>query len=81
MNGHHAVLRDLLKITVPRIDDMIEAVLNAGAYGAKIVGSGGGGSIVIIAKPSNKASIIKAVLEAGATEAYAVQVQSGATTN
>ena len=44
MNGHHEVLRDLLKITVPRIDAMVNAALKAGAYGAKIVGSGGGGS-------------------------------------
>mgnify|MGYP001055086669 CR=1 FL=1 len=81
MNGHHAVLRDLLKITIPRIDNMIEAALKAGAYGAKIVGSGGGGSIVIIAESSKETPILKAVLEAGATEAYAVKVHSGAKTN
>lgn len=78
MNGHHAVLRDLLKVTVPRIDNMIEAALNAGAYGAKIVGSGGGGSIVVVAKPGSESHIIKAILDTGATEAYSVLVHSGA---
>jgi galactokinase len=78
MNAHHAVLRDLLKITVPRIDAMIDAALNAGAYGAKIVGSGGGGSIVVIAEPGNEEPIIQAILAAGAKEAYTVSVDPGA---
>ncbi|WP_166925843.1 mevalonate kinase family protein [Flavobacterium poyangense] len=77
MNDHHAVLRDLLKITVPRIDDMVNAALKAGAYGAKIVGSGGGGSIVVIADPKVEDAVIEAILKAGAEEAYAVNVDSG----
>lgn len=77
MNQHHEVLRDLLKITVPRIDAMINAALRAGAYGAKIVGSGGGGSIVVIADPKKEDVVIEALLEAGAQEAYAVSVDPG----
>lgn len=77
MNAHHVVLRDLLKITVPRIDAMIDAALKAGAYGAKIVGSGGGGSIVVIAEPGNESQIIQAILSAGAIEAYTVSVDPG----
>jgi len=77
MNQHHEVLRDLLKITVPRIDNMINAALRAGAYGAKIVGSGGGGSIVVIADPIKEASVIDAILKAGALEAYSVSVDPG----
>ncbi len=77
MNGHHTVLKGLLKITVPKIDNMIDAALNAGAYGAKIVGSGGGGSIVVLAEPENETSIVKAILDAGAKEAYGVSVDSG----
>ncbi|MET0945962.1 MAG: galactokinase family protein [Flavobacterium sp.] len=77
MNQHHEVLRDLLKITVPRIDDMINAALRAGAYGAKIVGSGGGGSIVVIADPAKEAAVIEAILKAGAQEAYGVTVDPG----
>ena len=77
MNQHHAVLRDLLKTTVPKIDDMVNAALKAGAYGAKIVGSGGGGSIVVMAEPGNEAPIIAAILAAGAIEAYTVSVDPG----
>lgn len=77
MNEHHAVLRDLLKITVPKIDDMVNAALKAGAYGAKIVGSGGGGSIVVIADPEKEAQVVAAILAAGAKEAYGVTVDPG----
>jgi galactokinase len=77
MNQHHEVLRDLLKITVPRIDAMINAALRAGAYGAKIVGSGGGGSIVVIADPLKESQVIDAILKAGALEAYSVSVDPG----
>ncbi|MNE55568.1 Galactokinase [compost metagenome] len=80
MNAHHAVLRDLLKNTVPRIDAMIDAALKAGAYGAKIVGSGGGGSIVVMAEPGNEAPVVEAILAAGATEAYTVSVDPGVRT-
>ncbi|MBL4605127.1 MAG: galactokinase, partial [Flavobacteriaceae bacterium] len=38
MNEHHSVLKNILKITTPKIDNMIDAALKAGAYGAKIVG-------------------------------------------
>lgn len=77
MNGHHAVLKNLLKITVPRIDNMINAALKAGAYGAKIVGSGGGGSIVVITEPGSEKEIIKALLGAEAIDAYGVSVDPG----
>ncbi len=77
MNAHHAVLRDLLHITVPKIDRMIDAAIAAGAYGAKIVGSGGGGSIVVIAEPGKEKPIIEALLASGAKEAYSVSVDNG----
>ena len=81
MSAHHQVLKDVLKITVPRIDAMIEAALKAGAYGAKIVGSGGGGSIAALAPPSKKLDVINAILESGAKDAYEVLVTQGTQSN
>lgn len=78
MNLHHHYLKNLLKITVPKIDNMIDAALNAGALGAKIVGSGGGGSIVVLSDKKNKQAIIDTILKAGAKDAYAVSVEKGA---
>lgn len=77
MSAHHQVLKDILQITVPRIDTMISAALDAGAYGAKIVGSGGGGSIVALASQENKPAVIEAIKKAGAIDAYEVFVEKG----
>ena len=77
MNEHHAVLKNILKITPPKIDDMIDAALKAGAYGAKIVGSGGGGSICAIASEETQQKVIDSISAAGAKDAYAVSVTSG----
>ena len=77
MNEHHSVLKNILKITTPKIDNMIEAALEAGAFGAKIVGSGGGGSICAISSKQNKQRVIDNILTAGAKDAYAVSVTSG----
>lgn len=78
MNQHHHYLKNLLKITVPKIDKMIDAAINAGALGAKIVGSGGGGSIVVLSDKKNEQQILDAILAAGAKDAYAVAVDKGA---
>ena len=58
---------------------MIEAALAAGAFGAKIVGSGGGGCIVALAKQQNKEAIINAMMESGAKDAYEVSISNGVT--
>jgi galactokinase len=43
MNRHHAALRDGLLLSTPRMEQLREAALQAGAIGFKMVGSGGGG--------------------------------------
>jgi galactokinase len=78
MNQHHHYLKNLLKITVPKIDEMIDAAINAGAFGAKIVGSGGGGSIIALSSKENEQQILDAILAVGAKDAYAVCVDKGA---
>lgn len=78
MTKHHNILKNYLDLTVPRIDDMINAALKAGAYGAKIVGSGRGGCIVILSPEGKEQQIIKKVNEAGAVNAYQVTVDAGA---
>lgn len=78
MNSHHEVLRNALKITVPKIDQMIEAALNSGAHGAKIVGSGGGGSICAIAPQGREDEIVATLMKAGACDAYLVKTGLGA---
>lgn len=75
LNEHQAVLRDILRISTPKIDTMIEAALSAGAYGAKINGSGGGGCMFAYA-PENPESVAEAVERAGG-QAYVVLPDEG----
>jgi galactokinase len=77
MSEHHQVLKEKLGITVPKIDTLIETAINSGAFGAKIVGSGGGGCIVALTDQRQKDSLIKKLLENGATTAYEVRVAQG----
>ena len=77
MSDHHIILRDQLKITTPLIDAMILAALDAGAYGAKIVGSGGGGSIVALAPMDSLYAVVNAILSVGAKDAYPINVSTG----
>jgi D-glycero-alpha-D-manno-heptose-7-phosphate kinase len=45
------------KVSTPEIDQIYEAALNAGALGGKILGAGGGGFMLLFAKPENHAEI------------------------
>ena len=53
MCEHHSILRDVLKISTPKIEKMCDAAINAGAVGAKIFGSGGGGCMLAMVPRTN----------------------------
>ena len=52
-------------MVVPQATRLIEAALDAGALGAKVSGSGGGGIIIALATPQTKQSIADAITAAG----------------
>ena len=71
MNTHHNYLKNELKITTPEIDKMIDVSKENGAIGSKIVGSGGGGSVVCLspdADTSNK--IVSELRREGVKDAF-----------
>jgi len=70
------VLRDDLGISTPKIDKMIDAALAAGALGAKINGSGGGGCMFAYA-PGCAGPVAEAVEKAGG-RAYIIRVDDEA---
>jgi galactokinase len=74
LNEHQTVLRDVLKISTDKIDRMIDAALKAGAYGAKINGSGGGGCMFAYA-PDNSDVVCEAVRTV--CEATVVHIDEG----
>jgi galactokinase len=70
------VLRDDLGISTPKIDRMIDAALAAGALGAKINGSGGGGCMFAYA-PACAGPVAEAIEKAGG-RAYIIRIDDGA---
>ncbi len=47
------------RVTTPEIDQIYEQAISAGAIGGKILGAGGGGFMLLFAKPSKQARIRK----------------------
>jgi len=75
LNRHHEILRDNLRISTDRIEAMIGAARAAGALGAKINGSGGGGCMFAYA-PGCADAVAAAIEEAGG-RAYPVEISDG----
>jgi galactokinase len=75
LNEHHAILRDVLGISTPKIDAMLDAALSAGAVGGKINGSGGGGCMFAYA-PEDPSRVAAAIESAGG-KAYIVETAGG----
>ena len=61
---HHFVLRDILKVSTPKIETMLDAAIEAGALGGKINGSGGGGCMFVYA-PENPDAVAEAIEKVG----------------
>ncbi|MES2797758.1 MAG: galactokinase family protein [Bacteroidota bacterium] len=75
LNKHQDNLRDAKKISTPKIDRMINAALEAGAKGAKINGSGGGGCMFAYA-PKNPEKVAEAIEKEGG-KAYIITITEG----
>ncbi|WP_128543472.1 mevalonate kinase family protein [Larkinella soli] len=75
LNSHQKNLREIQQVSTPKIDRMIEAALNAGALGAKINGSGGGGCMFAYA-PGRAGAVAEAIEREGA-KAYIIHVAEG----
>ena len=75
LNEHQTILRDVLRISTPKIDRMILSALASGAYGGKINGSGGGGCMFVYA-PDHPEAVARAI-EAAAGKAFIVEPDSG----
>jgi galactokinase len=72
------VLRDYIQTSTPKIDHMIQEALDAGAWGAKINGSGGGGCMFAYA-PEKTEQIAEAIEKIGA-EVRIIEVDEGVRT-
>ena len=64
LTEHHHVLDKKLRISTDKINMMLNKAIEAGAYGGKINGSGGGGCIFVYA-PENPAQVARAIESVG----------------
>jgi galactokinase len=51
LNASHASLRDDYEVSVPEVERAVEACIEAGALGARIMGGGFGGSVLALFPP------------------------------
>jgi galactokinase len=75
LNQHQRNLREAKQVSTPKIDAMIEAALGAGALGAKINGSGGGGCMFAYAPQEPEA--VAAAIEGQGGKAYVIAIDEG----
>jgi galactokinase len=75
LNTHHNILDNKLNISTDKINLMLKSAMDAGAYGGKINGSGGGGCMFVYA-PENTQKVKEAIEKAG-SKAYIVSIDEG----
>jgi galactokinase len=76
LNEHQTILREVLQISTPKIDRMLSAAINAGAYGGKINGSGGGGCMFVYAPEDPERAAAAIAAEGG--RAFLIRMDAGA---
>lgn len=79
INHQHELLRDLYEVSIPKIEELREAAINAGAYGVKLSGAGMGGCLIALTKTERDASkVLEAVMAAGAANGWISKIDEGA---
>lgn len=76
LTREHYILDSKIGISTPKIDGMVEASLEAGAWGAKINGSGGGGCMFAYASKEKSGAVASAIETAGG-KAFEIIIDSG----
>jgi len=65
MNENQSLLREYLRVSTFEIEELIYAGLKAGGLGGKLTGAGGGGCVIILARPEDLSRVAGAVEAAG----------------
>ena len=76
MNAHQKILQERIQNTPAIMQKQLEESLKAGALGAKIIGSGGGGCMVAMVTPETCKPVIRSFLKAGVKSAYEIKLTS-----
>jgi len=66
MNLNHELLRQI-KVSTRDLDRLVSVAREAGAFGAKLTGAGGGGCMIAVAPAHYTANVLQAIRNAGGT--------------
>jgi len=77
VSASHASLRDDYEVSTPELDTVVGLAERAGAYGARLVGGGFGGSVLALASEPLASRVSEALEEHGA-RTFVVQAANGA---
>jgi len=64
MNKNQMLLQEL-GVSIPKLDNMIDGAVKAGAFGAKLSGAGGGDCMIALVSEKTKQDVSKAISSAG----------------
>lgn len=73
MNHNHQLLQ-LLGVSSPKLDQLVQAAQTGGALGAKLTGGGLGGMLIALVKDAEEAAVTAALIKAGAVQVLQVEV-------
>jgi len=76
LHAHQVQLRDGVGVSHPKLDEFIDAAMEAGALGGKLNGAGGGGCMFAYAP--GKEQEVKSAIESVGGEAWIVDISAGA---
>ncbi len=66
LTQNHTLLQQL-QVSTPKLDHLVDTAIRAGALGAKLSGSGGGGNMIALVHTSKATQVVSALQQAGAT--------------
>ena len=75
LTEEHQILNEVYELSPVKINDMLSAALDAGAFGGKINGSGGGGCMFVYA-PERTEQVVEAI-EGQGGKAYIIEIDKG----
>jgi mevalonate kinase len=75
MEANQALLQEI-GVSHPKLEKLVAAALDAGAWGAKLSGGGRGGNMIALSPPGKSAAIQNALLAAGAARALITTINN-----
>ncbi|MEX2685045.1 MAG: galactokinase family protein [Candidatus Sigynarchaeota archaeon] len=78
INQHFTYLRDYSRVSTDKITSMVKAAIEAGAAGAKINGSGFGGTMFAICRSKKVQDKVASAIAAAGGKVYKVNISDGA---